>query len=122
MLPILLRAEVDSQVDKSLISAEKAKETKGDRIEILNGHIQVVDRRDRPHNCLGIVSLRWWQVGAACSYNEDFYIVNECGGGLDAILRADLQKNIQDLGDGHPPNSWPLQGPVQKPGRRWFLK
>jgi len=92
-----LRVEVDSQADESLISEAKAKETKGQIREIPNDH-----------NYLGIVTLRWWQLGAGCSYNEDFYIVNECGGGVDAILRVDLQKNIQDLGDRHPPDSRPL--------------
>jgi len=114
---IPLKYEMDSTVGRSMMTVERARASGGHRTPVANGEkIKIVDSCGRSYNCVEKIKLRWWQEGASCSYSEDFYIVNDCGAGVDAILRGDLQALFLARRDSHLPDARPLQLPVQTQG------
>lgn len=80
---LLNSVELDEDAERSLISANKAEDTKARQIPAEGG--QYTSK----------IKLRWWQQGKTISFSEEFYVVKDCGAGVDAVLRGSLQSKFQ---------------------------
>jgi hypothetical protein len=80
---LLKSVEIDENAERSLISANRAEDTKARRIPAEGGRYT------------SKIKLRWWQQGKNISFAEEFYVVKDCGAGADAVLRGSLQGKFQ---------------------------
>jgi hypothetical protein len=80
---LLNSVRLDEDAERSLISANKAAATKARQIPAECGQYA---RK---------IKLRWWQQGKNISFSEEFYVVKDCGAGVDAVLRGCLQSKFQ---------------------------
>jgi hypothetical protein len=79
----------DEQLNHSLINAGIAQQCGGVIIHLLAPEIYQ-DSDGKEHRPEAYVELRWRQHGLARSWSERFYIVDDCGRGLNAILRSNI--------------------------------
>jgi hypothetical protein len=79
----------DERLVLSLINARIA-EASGGSIILLPGAQTCQDSSGRVHHCTAYIELRWRQCGLARSWSEKFYLVNDCGRQLDAVLRSNI--------------------------------
>ena len=89
----LQRVIRDERLDRSLINARIA-EASGGVIIRLPAPETCQDSRGHEHHCTAYVELRWRQWGLARSWSERFYLVNDCGDQLEAILRSNISLQI----------------------------
>ena len=100
LLPRVLR---DDQMSRSLINARHARSSGGNIVQLPKPET-CQDSREREHSCTEYVELRWRQRGLARSWSEIFYLVNDCGSQLDAILRSNVSLEMPPK-----PESLPLE-------------
>ena len=108
LLPKVLR---DDQMSRSLINAGHARSSGGNIVQLPRSET-CQDSRGREHCCTEYVELRWRQRGLALSWTERFYLVNDCGSQLDAILRSDVSLEMPPK-----PESLPLEQRPMTEGR-----
>jgi len=108
LLPRVLR---DDQMSRSLINARHARSSGGNIVQ-LPGPETCQDSRGREHYCTEYVELRWRQRGLARSWSEIFYLVDDCGSQLDAILRSNVSLEMPPK-----PESLPLEQRPMTEGR-----
>jgi hypothetical protein len=101
----------DIRLDRSLINARIA-EASGGRIIQLPEAQAVQDSSGQVHHCTAYIELRWRQCDRARSWSEKFYLVNDCGKQLDAILRSNIS-----LETPLSPESLPLEHRLLTEGR-----
>jgi len=101
----------DERLGLSLINARIAEASGGDVIR-LSAPETCQDSRGQEHHCTTYVELRWRQWGTARSWSEKFYIINDCGDQLEAILRSNIS-----LATSPSPESLPLEHRTLTEGR-----
>jgi hypothetical protein len=108
LLPRVLR---DDQMSQSLINARHARSSGGNIVQLPRPET-CQDSRGREHYCTEYVELRWRQRGLARSWSEIFYLVDDCGSQLDAILRSNVSLEMPPK-----PESLPLEQRPMTEGR-----
>lgn len=108
LLPKVLR---DDRMSRSLINARHAQSSGGNIVPLQTSET-CQDSRGREHCCTEYIELRWRQCGLARSWTERFYLVNDCGSQLDAILRSNVSLEMPPK-----PESLPLEQRPMTEGR-----
>lgn len=101
----------DERLSRSLINVRIA-EASGGTIIQLPAPETFQDSRGQEHTCTAYVELRWRQWGLARSWSERFYLVDDCGSQLDAILRFNVSLETPPS-----PESLPLEHRLLTEGR-----
>lgn len=86
-LPIPLLATQDESLEKSLISTNFARQTRGSETQL--EPMTLTDSQGQVHEIRGCIVLRWYFNRALRSCQETFYIVEDCGY-YGCILRKDI--------------------------------
>jgi hypothetical protein len=84
----LPRTKYDGTLTKSIISRERARETKGTTRSVYP--TSLVDANDQAYSSNTTINLRWYVKDTAQSFSETFYVVDSCGS-YDAMLRKDVR-------------------------------
>lgn len=85
----LPRTRYDAGLNRSIISKERARATKG--VIKNTPEMSLVDSTGQSYTSRTSVNLRWHAKDSAQSFSETFYVVESCGS-YDAMLRKDIQK------------------------------
>lgn len=87
----LQHVKTDKKAVFSLISEAKARDTNGRRVAVSNEEKQ---EKGIGYQCNQKVTLRWRIKNGAFSQYEEFYIVDRCPDGLDAVYGAGICRHF----------------------------